>query len=129
MLKRKQILPYLNTYIQSFTHKRTAPVNMYVRMSLCHRVIAHALLRRHYTNEEPKGITCMYNVIPFSPETIRRAIKDGVEMGIIKVVNGGDKRYKKIKASKELVDTFEQNHVESTYPKQQQNERRSIWVK
>lgn len=55
----------------------------------------------------------MYNVIPFSPETIRRAVKDGVEMGIIDVVNGGDKRYKKIKASKELVDTFDKDNVES----------------
>ena len=55
----------------------------------------------------------MYNVIPFSPETIRRAVKDGVEMGIIDVVNGGDKRYKKIKASKELVDTLDKDNVES----------------
>jgi len=113
LLKRNQIRAYLETYIQSFTHKRTAPVNVYVRMSLCHRVIAHALLRRHYNNEEPRGITCMYNVIPFSPETIRRAVKDGVEMGVIDVVNGGDKRYKKIKASQELVDTFEKDNVES----------------
>jgi hypothetical protein len=55
----------------------------------------------------------MYNVIPFSPETIRRAVKDGVEMGVIDVVNGGDRRYKKIKASQELVDTFEKDNVES----------------
>jgi hypothetical protein len=58
----------------------------------------------------------MYNVIPFSPETIRRAVKDGVDMGIIDVVNGGDKRYKKIKASQELVDTFEKDNVESKKP-------------
>ena len=49
----------------------------------------------------------MYGVLPFSSETIRRAVKDGVEMGLIDIVNGGDKRYKKIKASQELVDRFE----------------------
>jgi hypothetical protein len=56
----------------------------------------------------------MYDVLPFSPETIRRAVKDGVDMGVVEVVRGGDKRYKKIQASKLLVETFEEKHVEST---------------
>ena len=56
----------------------------------------------------------MYDVLPYSPETIRRSVKDGIEMGMIERVAIGDKRYKNIKASQQLVETFERMRVEST---------------
>jgi hypothetical protein len=55
----------------------------------------------------------MYGVLPFSPETIRRAVQTGIEMSVLELDNWGDKRFKRIKASKLLVETFEQTHVES----------------
>lgn len=115
MLKHEHKIIYLENRLElaNIIGVPTDPVYNFVRMSQCHRLVSVALLLRYYKNEEAQGITCMYNVIPFSPETIRRAVKDGIELDVIKVENGGDKRYKKIKASQELVDTFEKNHVES----------------
>lgn len=109
MLTKEQIIPFLNTCIRSYTSP-----SKYSSISPCHRLVALALLRRHYRSEVPRGVTCMYDVLPFSPETIRRAVKDGVDMGVVEIVRGGDKRYKKIQASKLLVETFEEKHVEST---------------
>jgi hypothetical protein len=109
MLTQEQILPFLDTCIRSY-----GSPSKYASISTCHRLVALALLRRHYRNEEPKGITCLYDVLPYSPETIRRAVCDGVDMDMIERVEMGDRRYKKIRATKLLVETFEAMHVEST---------------
>ena len=109
MLKRDQILPFLDTCIRSY-----GSTSKYVKLSTCHRLVAFTLLRRHYRGDAPRGITCMYDVLPYSPETIRRAVADGVDLDMVEVVRGGDKRYKRIQASKLLVETFEEKHVEST---------------
>ena len=109
MLTKDQIIPFLNTCIRSY-----ASPFKYASISPCHRLVTLVLLRRHYRNEEPKGITCLYDVLSYSPETIRRAVKDGFDMGIIERASGGDKRLKRIRASQLLVDNFEETHVEST---------------
>jgi len=114
MLKRNQILPFLETRLECANLLSKSNLLTFLNMSQCHRLLAVALLLGHYRGDIPKGITCMYNVIPFSAETIRRAVKDGVDMGVIEVVNGGDKRYKKIKASQELVDRFEDVVLDSS---------------
>ena len=114
MLKRNQILPYLETRLELAKSSSKNNAEIFASMSQCHRLLAASLLLGHYRGDEARGITCMYDVLPFSPETIRRAVKDGVEMGIIDVVNGGDKRYKKIKASQELVDRFEDVVLDSS---------------
>ena len=114
MLKRNQILPYLETRLECADLPRKSKSGIFTSMSHCHRLLAVALLLGHYRRDIPKGITCMYGVLPFSAETIRRAVKDGVAMGVIDVVNGGDKRYKKIKASQELVDRFEDVVLDSS---------------
>lgn len=109
MLTKNQIIPFLDTVIRSYGEP-----SKYASISTCHRLVALALLRRHYRGDAPRGITCMYDVIPFSPETIRRAVKDGFDMGIIERVEGGDRRFKRIQATELLVETFEETHVEST---------------
>ena len=109
MLTKDQIIPFLNTCIRSY-----ASPFKYASISPCHRLVTLVLLRRHYRNEEPKGITCLYDVLSYSPETIRRAVSDGVDMDMIERVEMGDRRYKKIRATKLLVETFEETHVEST---------------
>lgn len=114
MLKQNMIVPYLDTYLRSFISDHKNLARTFVKMSLCHRVIAHVFLRRHYLKQEPRGIVCMYDVLPFSPETIRRAVNDGLGIGLLEEDNWGDKRFKRIKASKLLVDCFEETHVEST---------------
>lgn len=114
MLKRNQILPFLETRLECANLISKSNTLTFINMSQCHRLITVALLLGHYRGEEARGITCMYGVLPFSSETIRRAVKDGVAMGVIDVVNGGDKRYKKIKASQELVDRFEDVVLDSS---------------
>ena len=109
MLTQEQILPFLDTVIQSYV----SPIKS-ASLSTCHRLVSLTLLRRHYRNETPKGITSMYDVLPYSPETIRRAVKDGFDTGMIERVAIGDRRYKNIKASQQLVETFERMRVEST---------------
>ena len=109
MLKQDQILPYLDTVIRSYE----AP-SKYVSISTCHRLVALALLRAHYRKDVPQCIRYTFEGFPFSPETIRRAVKDGFDMGIIERVEGGDRRLKLLQATKLLVDNFEETHVEST---------------
>lgn len=85
-----------------------------MNISLCHRLIANVLLRVHYRKDEPQCIRHTFEGFPFSPETIRRAVKDGFDMGIIERAEGGDRRQKRVQASQLLVDNFEETHVEST---------------
>lgn len=113
MLKRDQILPYLNAYVRSLEPVTNNQARKYVNMSLCHRLVANVLLRGHYRKDEPQCIRRTFEGFPFSPETIRRAVKDGMDIGIIEHVKGGDRRLKLIRASKLLVDCFEETHVES----------------
>ena len=110
MLTKDQIIPYLDAYVRSLEDGITNHVNI----SLCHRLIANVLLRAHYRKDAPQCIRYTFEGFPFSPETIRRAVKDGFEMGIIERVEGGDRRLKLIQATKLLVDNFEETHVEST---------------
>ena len=111
MLTKEQIIPYLDTYVRSFEFNRASE---YVNVSSCHRVIAHVLLRRHYRKVVAQCIRHTFEDLSFSPETIRRAVKDGFDMGMIERVEGGDKRLKRIRATQLLVDNFEVTHVEST---------------
>jgi len=114
MLKRDQIIPYLDAYVRSLEDGVNNPSRTYVNISLCHRLIANVLLRAHYRKDEPQSIRHTFEGFPFSPETIRRAVKDGFDMAVIERVEGGDKRLKLIRASQLLVDNFEETHVEST---------------
>ena len=107
-MKPECIVPCLDAIIRSYTDP-----SPHARISACHRLVGVALLRRHYRDETPRGITCMYDHLPFSKETIRRAVRDGIDMGYIEVISGTDKRYKRIRASQLLIDTFESMHVES----------------
>ena len=111
MLTKEQIIPYLDTYVRSFEFNRASE---YVNISSCHRVIAHVLLRRHYRKVVAQCIRHTFEGVSFSPETIRRAVKDGVDMGMIERMEGGDRRLKRILATQLLVDNFEVTHVEST---------------
>ena len=111
MLTKEQIIPYLDTYVRSFEFNRASE---YVNVSSCHRVIAHVLLRRHYRKVAPQCIRHTFESLSFSPETIRRAVKDGFDMGVIERLEGGDRRLKRIRATQLLVDNFEVTHVEST---------------
>ena len=72
------------------------------------------LLRRHYTGEEAEYIGRTFDWLPFSSETTRRAVRDGVRMGIIdQVSDPKDRRRKLVKASALLVEVFEEVQVES----------------
>ena len=114
MLKRDQILPYLDAYVRSLEPVINNRAREYANISLCHRLIAHVLLRVHYRKDEPQCIRHTFEGFPFSPETIRRAVKDGFDMGVIERAEGGDRRQKRVQASQLLVDNFEETHVEST---------------
>ena len=114
MLTKEQIIPYLDAYVRSLEPVVTNRAREYVNISLCHRLIANVLLRRHYRKYTPQCIRHTFEGFPFSPETIRRAVKDGFDMDIIERVSGGDKRLKLVRASQLLVDNFEETHVEST---------------
>lgn len=108
-LKRDQIIPTLDVILR---------VNLnpseYSRMSRCHRMIAIVLVRRYYLYENAEGIGTTFDDLPFSSETTRRAVRDGVRMGIIdEVTDPNDRRRKLVQASQKLIDTFESRHVES----------------
>ena len=109
MLTKDQIIPFLDTVIRSY-----GSPSKYASISTCHRLVALALLRIHYRKDAPRCIRYTFEGFPFSPETIRRAVKDGFDMGIIERVEGGDRRLKMIRATQLLVETFEETHVEST---------------
>jgi len=109
MLTKDQILPFLDTVIRSYS----SPTK-YASISTCHRLIALTLLRVHYRKDAPQSIRHTFEGFPFSPETIRRAVKDGFDMGVIERAEGGDRRQKRVQASQLLVDNFEERHVEST---------------
>jgi len=114
MLTKEQIIPYLDAYVRSLEDGVNNPSRTYVNVSLCHRLIANVLLRNHYRKDEPRCIRHTFEALRFSPETIRRAVKDGFDMGVIERVEGGDRRLKIIRASQLLVENFEETHVEST---------------
>lgn len=115
MLKRDQIVPYLDAYMRSFTNGITNQARAYVKISMTHRVIANGLLLYHYKGYDSAGVKCAVEVSPFSEETTRRAIRDGIDMGVIdEVEDKTDRRRKRIRASQLLVDCFESTHVEST---------------
>lgn len=108
-LKRDQIVACLDVVIRSQTNP-----SAYSRMSRCHRLIAVVLVRRYYLEEAADCITCIFDELPFSSETTRRAVRDGVGMGIIdEVIDPTDRRRKLVQASQKLIDTFESRHVES----------------
>lgn len=108
-LKRDQILPTLDLILRINLNP-----SEYSRMSRCHRMIAVVLVRRYYLEEVADCITCIFGELPFSSETTRRAVRDGVRMGIIdEVTDPTDRRRKLVQASQKLIDTFESRHVES----------------
>ena len=115
MLKRDQIVPYLDAYMRSFSDGITNQARAYVKISMCHRVIANGLLLHHYKGYDSIAVKTVVKGSPFSEETTRRAIRDGIDMGIIdEVEDKTDRRRKRIRASQLLVDCFESTHVEST---------------
>ena len=108
-LKRDQILPTLDMIFRINLNP-----SAYSRMSRCHRLIALVLVRRYYLYENAECIGSTFDLLPFSSETTRRAVRDGVRMGIIDEVNDPtDRRRKLVQASQKLIDTFESRHVES----------------
>ena len=108
-LKRDQIVPTLDVILRINLNP-----SIYSRISRCHRLIAVILVRRHYMNEGADCITCIFDDLPCSRETTRRAVRDGVRLGIIdEVTDPNDRRRKLVKASQKLIDTFESRHVES----------------
>jgi len=108
-LNRDQIVPTLDVILRV-----NLTPSIYSRISRCHRLIAVILVRRHYTEQKPDCITCIFDELPFSRETTRRAVRDGVRLGIIdEVTDPNDRRRKLVKASQKLIDTFESRHVES----------------
>ena len=114
MLKRDQITSYLGYCVE---YHQTSSKNLYVsfsRRSGCHRALVLTLLHRHYSGSSLGSISSLYPVLRYSPETIRRAVKEGVQDDAVAVHDGKDRRYKRISASKLLVDCFEETHVEST---------------
>ena len=114
-LKRDQIVPYFDAYMRSFkTGIAHNEARSYVSISLCHRLVANILLRRHYLGENADCIMCVLEDLPHSTETKRRAVRDGVRMGVIDESDDlNDRRRKLIKASQLLIDCFESTHVES----------------
>jgi hypothetical protein len=108
-LKRDQILPTLDLILRINLNP-----SEYSRMSRCHRLISVMLVRRYYMKQKPDCITCIFDDLPFSRETTRRAVRDGVRMGVIdQVSDPTDRRRKLVQASQKLIDTFESRHVES----------------
>ncbi len=108
-LNRDQIVPTLDVILRINLNP-----SIYSRISRCHRLIAVILVRRHYLEEVADCITCIFGELPFSSETTRRAVRDGVRMGIIdEVTDPNDRRRKLVQASQKLIDTFESRHVES----------------
>ena len=115
MLKRDQIVPYLDAYMRSFSDGITNQARAYVKISTCHRVIANGLLLHHYKGYDSIAVKSVVKGSPFSEETTRRALRDGIDMEIIdEVEDKTDRRRKRIRASQLLVDCFESTHVEST---------------
>ena len=108
-IKRDQIIPTLDVILRINLNP-----SEYSRMSRCHRLISVMLVRRYYLEEVADCITCIFGELPFSSETTRRAVRDGVRMGIIdQVSDPNDRRRKLVQASQILIDTFESRHVES----------------
>ena len=108
-LKRDQIVPTLDVCLR---------VNLnpseYSRISRCHRLIALVLVRRYYLYEIAESIGNTFDLLPFSSETTRRAVRDGVRMGIInEITDPNDRRCKLVQASNKLIEVFESRHVES----------------
>lgn len=108
-LKRNQIIPTLDMIFRIDLNP-----SAYSRMSRCHRLIVLVLVRRYYLYENAEGIGTTFDLLPFSSETTRRAVRDGVRMGVIdQVSDPTDRRRKLVQASQILIDTFELSHVES----------------
>lgn len=114
MLKRDQILPYLDYCLRFHKSDASSPYVVFSRRSTCHRSLVLTLLYHHYSGNVLESISTLYSTLRFSPETIRRAVKDGIEEGCIEASKGRDRRYKRIQASQLLVESFEETHVEST---------------
>ena len=75
MLKRDQIVPYLDAYMRSFRDGITNQARAYVKISTCHRVIANGLLLHHYKGYGLISVKTVVRRSPFSEETTRRAIR------------------------------------------------------
>ncbi len=123
-LKRDQLIPTLDVILR---------VNLnpseYSRMSRCHRMIALVLVRRYYLYENAEGIGTTFDLLPFSSETTRRAVRDGVRLGIIdEVTDPNDRRRKLVQASQKLIDTFESRHVESPSDTRIDERKEITWV-
>ena len=117
MLTKEQIIPYLDTYVRSFEFNRASE---YVNVSSCHRVIAHVLLRRHYRKVAPQCIRHTFESLSFSPETIRRAVKDGFDMGVIERLEGGDDE------KRGYDDATTRRRVETTREEKRQRKRSGL---
>jgi len=108
-LNRDQIIPTLDVILRINLNP-----SEYSRLSRCHRLIAVMLVRRHYLYEDAESISNTFNELPFSSETTRRAVRDGVRMGIInEITDPNDRRCKLVQASQKLIEVFESRHVES----------------
>ena len=108
-LKRDQIVPTLDLILRINLNP-----SEYSRMSRCHRLISVMLVRRYYLDQAAECIGNTFSQLPFSSETTRRAVRDGVRMGIIdEVTDPNDRRRKLVQASDKLIEVFESRHVES----------------
>ena len=108
-LTRDQIIPTLDLILRINLNP-----SEYSRISRCHRLISVMLVRRYYLKEAAECIGNTFSELPFSRETTRRAVRDGVRMGIIdEVTDPNDRRRKLVQASDKLIEVFESRHVES----------------
>ena len=116
MLKENEIIPLLETLVKRHSHKHLTEVGRFVRTSLTHRIISDVLLLRHFRGDPPIYVSALIDSVLQSDESVRRAIKDGIAIGVVEVVTNGDARAKPLRATKKLVDAFRRRYVESNDP-------------
>ena len=115
MLKNHDIIPFLETVIARATKRYTCPLGRYVKRSPTHRLITDLLLLRYFRGLECVCVSTLIDCVPASAESVRRAVKDGIDDKIITVIPDpdGDSRKKCLVASQLLVDAFLNRYVES----------------
>ena len=116
MLKENEIIKALEMVVHRHTTRYVCDISRYVWMSRTHRIISDVLLLRHFRGEPPIYVSALINYVLQSDESVRRAIKDGIAIGVIEVVMSGDARAKPLRATKKLVDAFRKRYVESNDP-------------
>ena len=114
MLKENEIIPALGFVVNRNTSTKFGCVGRFVRTSRTHRIISDVLLLRHFRGDPPIYVSALIDSVLQSDESVRRAIKDGIAIGVIEVVTNGDARAKPLRATKKLVDAFRRRYVESS---------------